>query len=225
MVAPNSYADSARHIQEIQMRKIEPASVYLESRSHLYHDVDEKIDGIFRLGVIPPFADVPLGSQTKGLPHGRTRSLAILGNLWKDIRSRKAFVVGLDEAPNRERIECTHPNTVMKRNPDRPCIQRCRAISARRRVNLRINRCDTPPAYVPSVSQICERISAPETRYHGIGVLLAKRDISSAFGRSPAHPDCARVFVDAFGAADMGCRFSRCVGFLALPFGSLASLA
>ena len=202
-IALNSYADAARHIQEIRMRKIEPSMVYLESQFHLYPAVAEQIDDISRLCVIPACAVAPLASQTNGFPHDRTQSLATLENIWNDIRSLKAFASDLGESPKRERIEFIHSHTVMKRYPDMSSIQICRAISDLRRVHLRVNKCDTPTAYAPSASQIFGRILATKTRYREIYFLLSKRDISSAFGRIPARRDCARVFAHAVDATDL----------------------
>ena len=153
----------------------------------------------------------------------REQRLLILEDMWKDLRSCKAFIVDKDETPKRERIELRHPHTALKRNPDRSFSMKCRVISDLRRVNLWLNKKVAFPAFAPSIAHIFDRILALKTRYPGIDVLLTKRDISGAFKRLPLHPDCARVFVRAFRATDHERRFSRSVGFFALPFGFLAS--
>ena len=131
--------------------------------------------------------------------------------------------MGTGEIPRGGRIEFSPSHTALKRNPDRSFSSDCRAISDLRRINLWMNKSDTFPVFAPSISQICERVISLKTRYPGISVRIAKRDISGAFKRVPLHPDCSRVFVRSFDSVDLGTRFKCCIGFLALPYGFLAS--
>ena len=88
-----------------------------------------QLGDICRLGVMPPFTDVPIRSQTSGFPHQRAHGLPILGHLWKNIRHCEYFVVDTEEIHKRNRIELSPPRNVLKRNPDRSFSQECRVIS------------------------------------------------------------------------------------------------
>ena len=223
ILALNSYTDDARHIQEIQLRKKAATWIYIESHRHLYPSVAHHVDDIFRLGVVPPFTEVPASSSANGLPRKSSESLAIVENSWKYIRIFTAFVVAKVEIPKHERIEFSPTHTVWKRNADRRISAECKVTPDLRCNNLWIKKADTFPACVTGIDRICERIASLETRYRGFSVQLAKRDIDNAFGSVPLHPDCSRAFVHCFDATDVGSRFSVSIGFLALPFGFLAS--
>ena len=69
MVALNRYADASRHIQEIQMRKIEPSSVYLEPQAQIHPPVSDQIDDSSRLWGYPAVRRLP--HQIAGIKDAR----------------------------------------------------------------------------------------------------------------------------------------------------------
>ena len=225
MHAVGGFLQASRHVQEIQIRRQQDARLYLESKRHLFPAIAEEVDEVFRLGVSPPFENVRSTGHDEGFPHDRSKTRAIVESLWKDIRLCKVLVVETEEIPTHERIEFCPTHTVLKRNPDRSWSSEFRTISDLRRVNLWLDKRDTFPVWVPGITDILKRVTALKTTYPGFKVLMAKRDISNAFKRVLVHPDIARLFMHQFEGKDMEMEVNFSIGFLALPFGFLASPA
>ena len=193
---------------------------YSERYRRLYPAASHRIGDIFWLWIIPPFAEVTTEGHVRGLPRKRPGCKMAIENTRRDIRGCTAFIVDRDEIPTHGRIEFSSTHTALKRNPDRPFGDECRAISDLRRVNLWLSKEDASPVFAPSLAGICVSLGI---RYLGVDIHIAKRDISDAFRRAPVRPDCARAFVHSFDAVEVGGRSSFGIGFLALPFGFLAS--
>ena len=223
MHAVGGFTMAARHVQEIQIRRQQSSRLFLESQRSHFPAISEEVDEIFRLGVSPPFENVRSSGYDDGFPHDRSKTGAIVESLWKDIRLCKVLVVETEEVPVHERIEFCPTHTVLKRNPDRSWSTEFRTISDLRRVNAWLDKKDTFPVWVPGIADILKRIVSLKTTYPGFKILLAKRDISNAFKRVLIHPDVARVFMHQFEGKEIGIGKNFAVGFLALPFGFLAS--
>ena len=116
-------------------------------------------------------------------------------------------------------------HTVLKRNPDRPRPSEFRTISDLRKINDALAKDDVFPVWAPSISNVVTRIISLKRQYHSVRSLLSKRDVSNAFKRALVHPDCVSVMSHQFdgGRCEASCGFA--IGFLAFPFGFLASPA
>ena len=225
MTALGGFGLACRHVQEINFRKIEPARLYLESKRACFPAVAEEVEDIFRIGVCPPFAETRAKGFDTGLPHNRKKSIDIVQSLWKDIQQAKVFVVDTEKIPIGERVEPCPTHTVLKRNPDRSWSTELRTISDLRRINNWIDKRDVFPVWVPGIGDVLKRIVELKRRYPSFKVWLAKRDLSNAFKRVLVHPDCGKIFMHQFMGEDFGISLNFSLGFLALPFGFLASPA
>ena len=81
MKALGIYTLTARHIQEIQTRMEEESRTYLESYRHLFPAIAHQVDGISRIGAIPPFTNVGAPWWGSGLPYRKSKIIAIIQSL------------------------------------------------------------------------------------------------------------------------------------------------
>ena len=225
LLALGSFGLACRHAQEINFRKLGRSRLYMESKRACFPAISEEVEDIFRIGACPPFTETSSTGFDACLPNNRKKSVDIAQSLRNDAQQAKVFLVDTDQVPGAERMEPCATHTVLKRNPDRSWSSEFRTISDLRRINNSIDKRDVFPAWAPGIGDVLKRVVELKRRYPSFKVWLAKRDLSNAFKRVFAHPDCAKVFAHQFLGEDFGISTNFSIGFLALPFGFLASPA
>ena len=137
-----------------------------------------------------------------------------------DISKGRMFVcgsecIGGDDA----KIEATPTTLVPIRNPDRSRSSDKRVISDLRRINLYFKNDSLYRAELPTVRDFARRIVALKRKFSLSDVVMAKRDIKSAFRLIRIHPHLSRVMVTEFSGHHFGLKEDILVFYGVLPFG------
>ena len=100
--------------------------------------------------------------------------------IWKDVKKNRVLVVAQDNPALAGTISSPF-EAVDKMMPDRSVSEEKRIVHDQRGVNHFTDKGWHPPALQPTHDQIARRILWMQTRYPGVPVLMAKKDIAGAF--------------------------------------------
>ena len=112
---------------------------------------------------------------------------------------------------------------VAKQNPDRTVSDEGRFISDKREPNKWCSKWDHAPALQPKHREVCREILFWDAHCPGVDVLLAKRDVKSAFYLIWVHEEDVWIFVTSWPAEHWGLEGRIIVMQLVLDFGWLGS--
>ena len=116
-------------------------------------------------------------------------------------------------------IEATPSTLALWRNPDRSRSTDKRVISDLRVINLYFDTTDVYPVDLPTVKELARRIVAIKRKFPQTCVMLAKRDIESAFRLIRTHLQLSRVMVTEFAGHHFGLQGGILMFYGVLPFG------
>ena len=118
---------------------------------------------------------------TAGLhPKAKQSVDQVYKQIWKDVKKNRVLVVAQDNPALRGTVSSPF-EAVDKMMPDRSISAEKRIVHDQRGVNQFTDKVWHPPALQPTHDQIARRILWMQTRYPGVPVLLAKKDIAGAF--------------------------------------------
>eukprot|EP00971_Amphidinium_carterae_P105852 2096399-Amphidinium_carterae.2 len=157
---------------------------------------------------MPARSEVPRIERTRqqAMPHpSATNELSqVYRSLWKDVRKGRILLVPTEQLSNTV-VQSSPLAAVPKMLPDRTLAAECRVVHDQRVTNQFCPSCLHPPALQPKHSQIVRLVKWWQTMLPGIPVMIAKRDIASAFRLIWVDPEDCEVF-----AADLPWKPSAC---------------
>eukprot|EP00971_Amphidinium_carterae_P311340 6188068-Amphidinium_carterae.1 len=164
---------------------------------------------------MPARSEVPRAERTRqqAMPHpSATNELSqVYRSLWKDIRKGRILLVPTEQL-NDTVVQSSPLAAVPKMLPDRTLAAECRVVHDQRITNQFCPSYLHPPALQPKHSQIVRLVKWWQTMLPGIPVMIAKRDISSAFRLIWVDPEDCEVF-----AADLPWRPLACAADTPVP--------
>ena len=116
-------------------------------------------------------------------------------------------------------------SVVRKKMPDRTLSVDYRIISDLRQINMGNRKEDFYPVELVKLSDLVSRILKLNRQFPTMPVLMANRDISSAFRGILLRPDLINIFTTDIPGEALGRKFNVFFGHLAMPFGWGASPA
>ena len=120
--------------------------------------------------------------RVKCKPHPRARAnmVQVYKQLMKDVAKQRVLVADADH-PNLGTAVSSPFEAVPKMLPNRSLSAEVRLVHDQRRINTGTDKELHPPAVQPSHDQVVRRILWLKTRYPGVQVMLAKKDVAGAF--------------------------------------------
>eukprot|EP00438_Fugacium_kawagutii_P014165 Skav213278 [mRNA] locus=scaffold2944:132640:149231:+ [translate_table: standard] len=126
-------------------------------------------------------------------PNAKKHIDQVYKQIWKDVRKNRVLVVHRKNKNLGATISSPF-EAVDKMLPDRSVSVDKRVVHDQRGVNRDTHKDWHPPALQPSHEQIARRILWAKTRYPGVPVLLAKKDVAGAFRLLWVSPSDAALF-------------------------------
>ena len=186
--------------QEVEFRKLDPQREYINQNRSRIPQLAAEMEEIMRIGVTANYSRPPPSiPRRKGSPYKDKDSLEIVEKLRTDVREGRIFSCGTKcIGGDKAQIEATPSTLVPKRNPDRSWSSAKRAIADLGRTNLYFDNQELYPVELPTVKDFAKRIISLKRKFPLSDVVLAKRDIKSAFRLIRIHPQLSRVVVTEF---------------------------
>lgn len=113
-------------------------------------------------------------------PNAKKNLDQVYKQIWKDVRKRRVLVVRKGNPLLVDTVSSPF-EAVDKMLPDRTIAPDKRVVHDQRQVNLGSDKTWHPPALQPTHQQIARRVLWCRTRFPGLPVLIAKKDIAGAF--------------------------------------------
>ena len=113
-------------------------------------------------------------------PNAKKHLDQVYKQIWKDVKKRRVLVVRKANQALQDTISSPF-EAVDKMLPDRTVAPDKRVVHDQRQVNMGSDKTWHPPALQPTHQQVARRVLWCRTRYPGIPVLIAKKDIAGAF--------------------------------------------
>lgn len=113
-------------------------------------------------------------------PNAKKHLDQVYKQIWKDVRKRRVLVVRKGNPLLQDTISSPF-EAVDKMLPDRTIAPDKRVVHDQRQVNAGSDKTWHPPALQPTHQQIARRVLWCRTRFPGLPVLIAKKDIAGAF--------------------------------------------
>jgi len=193
-------------------------------------DLDDSVPGLLLSylrtmqseGIGPRWDGEP--SRVHALPH--PSAAAYMGEavdkIWEDAAagrllvcdSRLAELAGVRESSLAR---------VPKMNPDRTVSEEGRLITDMKKTNTKGSKFRHPPALQPRHAEVAREILWWKARHPGVEVLLAKRDISSAFKLLNLSPACSLIMAISIPGSSVGLDFDISVIYRVANFGWLGA--
>ena len=218
---------AARCVQEIEMRKLEPQAQSTITLLDGHPELRDKIVRLHTIGALPFYRGPPPEThRPSGLPYDESKTVEMVGKIWKDVRLGRVLVVTSHVAGKDAPIIATPTTTVQKKLPGRTLSGDFRIISDLRLPNLFCDKDDYPPVKMADISQISERAVAMKLKWPHVTIMCNTRDIDAAFKRVKVHPDMSVILGTEFSAQKLGMEdgeSSVLFLYLTLPFGWRAS--
>ena len=171
-------------------------------------------------GITPHFrGPTPTLPIRPGLPYSENGVSDILPKFWKDAKDGRIFLVERS-ALNRDELFISCPTTTAeKKMPERTLSLDRRIIWKGRLGDLFMSKCDYYRPEYAQIDDIARKITTLSRAYHGVDILINKRDIKSAFKLVRIHPDGVKLFATEFPGRFFGLSSSVVAFYLVLPFG------
>ena len=227
VIISGGYRKAARELQEIYLRGRIYRIDQIENDKHVFPSIAHPhLLDIARLGVIPEYKGIlPGGKRTAHYPYVSSDTEKIVKKLRKYINAGIMAVCESGVAGDRGQVISHSSSVAHKKLPDRTLSVDYRIIPDIRQINLGNPREDLYPVEVVRLPEIVSRILKLKRQYPTMSVIMANRDIASAFRRILLRPDLIRIFTTDIPGSELGRKADLFLGHLAMPFGWVASPA
>ena len=216
----------SRQIQLIRPQEIDYAMNFIDRTHHLFPTIASEVMSIYTDGSMPKYTSFPpKPAPDDGYPHKAAHTIKILESTRWDLEQLKSIIRGETALIYGERLEYSLATTVPKRAPRRTLIDKSRAISGRRRINLGIDTDDFCPIWPPEAKRNTGRITRKNGKPPVPHIKICNMKITNSFKRAPPHPHSVSIYCRKFDSVASGRLQDAAMWRLPLPFGYAESPA
>ena len=221
------YTQAAREAQELNFRRRSHVADRIRSLQHISPVISPELIKIITHGEIPEYKGFlpPNERRLTRYPYIIDDTEKIVKKLWKDIRDGITIVCEMDVDEGHGQVISHSSSVAHKKMPGRTLSIDYRIVPDLRQINMGDDKGEFYPVEAVKLTDITDLISRLQRQFSTLPVMMAKRDIPSAFRRILLHPHLIHIFTTDIPGDVMGRMADIFTGHLPMSFGWVASPA